>query len=145
MFVCLFICSSIHPYVPTKALSGLKSTLSDPKFTLLGFEFVRAGLGLEWTYFRPKKADFRPERADFRPERVDSSLRGQILGLKGPGRDAQTDRKMDEQTNEQKSPPNFYGTSSPSGPLSKKHLRHSFLDASSHLYKRLCPCVCLSV
>ena len=50
--------------------------------------------------FRPERTDFRPEMADFRPERA-----------WGGRTDEQTDRRMKE------SPPVFYRTSSPSGPL----------------------------
>ena len=53
--------------------------------------------------FRPEKADFRPERADFRPERTWGG----------------TDKRTNKQTNKQ-SPPVFYRTSAPSGPLPKK-------------------------
>ena len=50
--------------------------------------------------FRPEKVDFRPVRADFRPGRAWGGL---------------MDGRMNGRTN--KSPPVFYRTSSPSGPL----------------------------
>ena len=50
--------------------------------------------------FRPERVNFRPERADFRPERAWEEW---------------TDERMDGMTNE--SPPVFYRTLSPSGPL----------------------------
>ena len=49
---------------------------------------------------RPEKSDLRPERADFRPKRARGGL---------------TDGRMEERTN--KSPPVFYRTLSPLGPL----------------------------
>ena len=71
----------------------------------------RADFRPERADFRPERADSRPERADFRPERADFS----------PGRAwaaGRTDGRTDERTNE--SPPVFYRTLSPSGPLPKK-------------------------
>ena len=58
---------------------------------------------------RPEKADFRPERADFRSERAWGGI------------DRWTDGRNDEQTDgmTNESPPVFYRTSSPSGPLPK--------------------------
>ena len=50
----------------------------------------------------PERADFRPKRADFRPER------------------AWGDKRTNGMTNE--SPPVFYRTLSPSGPLPKRQI-----------------------
>ena len=61
---------------------------------------MRADFRPERADFRPEKANFRPERADFRPKRAWGE---------------QTDKGTDGMTNE--SPPVFYRTSSPSGPL----------------------------
>ena len=66
---------------------------------------MRPDLRPERPDFRP---DWRPERPDFRPLRPDQ----------GGGR---TNERTDGQTN--KSPPVFYRTSSPSGPLPKKRTR----------------------
>ena len=57
---------------------------------------MKADFRLERTVFRAEKADLRLEGADFKPEGED----------------------IDKQMN--KSPPVFYRTSSPSGPLHKK-------------------------
>ena len=62
------------------------------------FRPKRADLELERADSGPERADFRPERVDFRPERA--------WGGRTEGR-----------TN--KSPPVFYKTSFPSGPLPK--------------------------
>ena len=71
------------------------------------FRPERADSRPERAYFRPERVDFSPERADFRPERA------------GGGRtNERTDGRTDERTNG--SPPVFYRTSSPSGPLPKK-------------------------
>ena len=108
------------------ALSGLKSTLSGLKSALSGLESARAVFGQrprrgrcpvehrgtfvhpfvrlseradsrpEKAYLRSDRVNFSPERADFRPERA-------------------WGRRTDKRTN--KSPPVFYRTSSPSGPL----------------------------
>ena len=59
---------------------------------------------------RPERADFRRERVDFRPERAGFRPERAWGGW--------TDGWMDGQRNE--SPPVFYRTSSPSGPLPKK-------------------------
>ena len=64
----------------------------------------------EWLDLRPERQDLRPERQDFRPERPD--LRPEGLDEGG------THERTNERTN--KSPPVFYRTSSPSGPLPKK-------------------------
>ena len=68
----------------------------------------RADSRLERADFRPERVDFRPERVDFRPERADFR----------PERAWGTHGRTDGRTNE--SPPVFYRTSSPSGPLPKK-------------------------
>ena len=62
---------------------------------------------------RPERADFRPERADFRPERVD--FKPEMADFR-PER-AWGDGQTNGQTNE--SPPVFYRTLSPLGPLPK--------------------------
>ena len=74
---------------------------------------------------RPERLDLRPERLDLRPERLDLGterldLRPERLDLRpeGPDEGGGTDKRTNEQTNE--SPPVFYRTSSPSGPLPKK-------------------------
>ena len=63
---------------------------------------------------RPERADLRPERADFRPERVDSRPKRADFRPERAWGGAQTDKQMKE------SPPVFYRTSSPLGPLPKK-------------------------
>ena len=107
-----FICPFVRPCaLPLKALSGLKSALSGLESALSGLKFVlsdllpilsglksalpglKSALSDSW----PERADFRPERADFRPQR------------------AWGDGWTDGWTNE--SPPVFYRTLSPSGPL----------------------------
>ena len=99
---CLFVCLS------RQALSGLKSALSGLKSALLGLESERAD-------FRPERADFRPKRVDYRPERAD-------FGPERAWEDEQMNGQMDDWTNRMtnKSPPVFYRTLSPSGPLPKK-------------------------
>ena len=57
---------------------------------------------------KPEKLDLRPERLDLGPEKLD--MRGLVKGG--------TNGRTDVRTN--KSPPVFYRTSSPSGPLPKK-------------------------
>ena len=74
------------------------------------FRPERADFRLEKADSRPERADFRPERVDFRPERAD------FRPERAWGR--RTDRGNDGMTN--KSPPVFYRTSSPLGPLPKK-------------------------
>ena len=64
----------------------------------------RTGFRPERAIFRPERTDSRPERADFRPEREDFRLER-----------ADSRPWGDRRTNE--SPPVFYRTSSPSGPL----------------------------
>ena len=64
--------------------------------------------------FRPEKADSKPERADFRPERVNFwPERADFRSERAWG-----DKRTNGMTNE--SPPVFYRTSSPSGPLPKR-------------------------
>ena len=65
--------------------------------------FWRKELSNTLSDLEAERADFRPERADFRPVRA--------WGGRTHGR-------TDGRTNE--SPPVFYRTSSPSGPLPKK-------------------------
>ena len=60
---------------------------------------------------RPERLDLGTERLDLRPERLD-------LRPEGPDEGGGTDARTNERTNE--SPPVFYRTSSPSGPLPKK-------------------------
>ena len=81
-------------------LADLKPVREDimPKRANYGSE--RADFRLERADFRLERADFKYERADFRPERA------------WGGR---TNGRTNEQTN--KSPPVFYRTLSPSGPL----------------------------
>ena len=74
----------------------LKSALSDSRPERADFRHNRID-------FRLERVDFRPERADYRPERAWRGLT-----------DGRTDGRMN------KSPPVFYKTSSPSGPLPKK-------------------------
>ena len=65
--------------------------------------------------------DLRPERPDLRPDRLDLRPDGPDLKperLDGGGDEQTNKQRMDRQTNE--SPPVFYKTSSPSGPLPKK-------------------------
>ena len=78
------------------ALSGLNFALSGLKSALSGP--LRPSQALCFPS-QPERADFRPERADFRPERA-------------------WGRRTDKRTN--KSPPVFYRTLSPSGPLPNK-------------------------
>ena len=68
------------------------------------------------TYFRTERTDFRPDREDFSPERID--FRPDRADFRPGGTDGQTDKRMNERTNE--SPPVFYRTSSPLGLLPKK-------------------------
>ena len=67
---------------------------------------------------RPERPDLRPERPDLRPERLD--LRPERPDLRPEGSDeggGLTNERTDGRTNE--SPPVFYRTSSPLGPLPK--------------------------
>ena len=67
---------------------------------------------------RPEIADSRPERADFRPERVNFRPEREDFGPErawGERTNGRMDGRTDGMTN--KSPPVFYRTSSPSGPL----------------------------
>ena len=76
---------------------------------------------------RPERPDLRPERSNLRPERPDlrpkrPNLRSERPDLRPNGRgrmDKLTDERTNEQTNKQtnESPPVFYRTLSPSGPL----------------------------
>ena len=70
---------------------------------------------------RPERPGLRPERLDLRPERLD--LRPERPDLRPEGSDEGGDERNDGRTNE--SPPVFYRTSSPSGPLPKRvYMRH---------------------
>ena len=82
---------------------------------------------------RPERLDLRLERPNLRPERLDLRperpyLRSQRPNLRpeGPdGGDERTNKRTDGRTNE--SPPVFYRTSSPSGPLPKKEIRKTVI------------------
>ena len=66
----------------------------------------------------PERSDLRPERPDLRPERSDLRPERPYLRSEGPDeRGGRTNKRINERTNE--SPPVFYRTSSPSGPLPK--------------------------
>ena len=68
---------------------------------------------------RPERPDLRPGRLDLRPQRLD--LRPERPDLRPEGSDeggVLTDKRTNGRTN--KSPPVFYRTSSPLGPLPKK-------------------------
>ena len=78
--------------------------------------FERLELRPERLDLRPKRLDLRPDRPGFRPERPD--LRSQRPELRPEGLDE--GGRTDERTNE--SPPVFYRTSSPSGPLPKNKM-----------------------
>ena len=73
----------------------------------------RPGLRPEKPYLMPKRPGLRPNRLDLRPERPDSRSQRPDLGLEGPN--GGTHKQTHERTNE--SPPVFYRTLSPSGPL----------------------------
>ena len=60
-----------------------------------GFRPEEADFSPERANSRPERADFKPERADFRPERADFRPERAWGG---------TDERMDERTDEQKSP-----------------------------------------
>ena len=94
----MFIIPSVRPSVPY-----LESVRADFRPVRADFRPERADSRPERADFRPERVNFRPERADFRPERA------------WGGR---TDERTNRRTNE--SPPVFYRTSSPSGPLPKK-------------------------
>ena len=64
-----------------------------------------------------ERPDLRPNRPDFKPERPDLRLERPDLRPERPDGGG-TDERTDGRTNE--SPPVFYRTSSPSGPLPKK-------------------------
>ena len=68
------------------------------------FRPERADSRPENAYFRSERVNFSPERADFRPERA-----------WGGRTNERTNERTHERTNE--SPPVFYRTSFPSGPL----------------------------
>ena len=68
--------------------------------------------------FRPEKADFRPERANFRSARAESRPERATFRSERPDGDKETERRTEGWINE--SPPVFYRTSFPSGPLPKK-------------------------
>ena len=65
--------------------------------------------GTERADFRPLRADFRPERTDFRPERTD--FRPERANFRSEWPNGETNGRTDV----------FYRTSSPLGPLPKKH------------------------
>ena len=73
------------------------------KSALSGLKSVHSGLKSALSDSRPVRADFRPEKVDFRPESTDYRL---VRAWEG---------RIDGWRN--KSPPVFYRTSSPSGPL----------------------------
>ena len=66
---------------------------------------------------RPERPGLSPEKLDLRPERP--NLRSQRPDLRSEGPDGGRNKRTNEQTNKRKnkSPPVFYRTSSPSGPL----------------------------
>ena len=74
----------------------------------------RADFSSERVHHRLRRADFRLERVDFRPERADFRLE-RAWGGRTNGR---TNGRTKKWTNE--SPPVFYRTLSPSGPLPKR-------------------------
>merc|ERR1712074_12703 len=79
------------------------------------WKLERADLRLENSDLWPERPDLRPERPYLRPERPD--LRPERLDLRPEGSDERggTNKRTDGRTN--KSPPVFYRSSSPSGPL----------------------------
>ena len=85
-----------------------------------GLRPERPDLRPEIPDLRPERLDLRPERMDLQPERLDLMPERLELRPEGPdeGGDAQSNKRMDEQTNE--SPPVFYRILSPSGPLPKR-------------------------
>ena len=77
---------------------------------------------------RPGRLDLRPERLDLRPERLD--LRPERPDLRPEGSDEEgTNKRMNERTDRRtnESPPMFYRTSSPWGPLPKNRVSRLFL------------------
>merc|ERR1711911_250311 len=101
-------CSSFRHSVRSspQALSGLKFALSG----------LKSALSDQICPLRPEICPLRPEISQIQGLKGQiSGLRGQISGLREPGG---TDGRNDGRTN--KSPPVFYRTSSPSGPLPKK-------------------------
>ena len=78
---------------------------------------------LERPDLRPDGPDFKPERPDLRLERPD------LRPEKPDGGDGLTNERTDGRTNE--SPPVFYRTSSPSGPLPKRGFRRLIIDLKS--------------
>ena len=75
---------------------------------------------------RPERPDLRPERPDLRPEGSEGGGDEQRNGQRNGRMDEWTNERTNERTNKQtdertnKSPPVFYRTSSPLGPLPKK-------------------------
>ena len=67
------------------------------------------------------RPSIRPERADFKPEMVNVKPERAVFRPERDGGGGQTDKGMKERTIGQtnKSPPVFYRTSSPLGPLPK--------------------------
>ena len=66
----------------------------------------------------PESADFRPERADSRPE--NAYFRSERVDFRPERAWRRTHERTHERTNE--SPPVFYRTLSPSGPLPKNEM-----------------------
>ena len=64
----------------------------------------------------------RPERLDLGPKRLNLRLERLVLWPEGPDEGGGMNERTDGRTNE--SPPVFYRTSSPSGPLPKKARMH---------------------
>ena len=88
---------------------------------------LRQGLRPENLNLKPEKPNLRPERPGLRPEKLDlrperPNLRSQRPDLRPEGPDGGRNKQINEQTNKRKnkSPPVFYRTLSPSGPLPKK-------------------------
>ena len=80
-------------------------------------DIVPFGAAAQKAYFRSERVNFSPERADFRPERVDfSPEKADFRPERAWG--GRTNERTNGRTN--KSPPVFYRTSSPWGPLPKR-------------------------
>ena len=106
---------------------------------------MRPGLRPENLNLKPEKPNLRPERPGLRPEKLDlrperPNLRSQRPDLRPEGPDGGRNKRTNEQTNKRKnkSPPVFYRTSSPLGPLPKKEKIPHMCESFGHQPLRGC-------